>query len=94
MPIYEYECNHCNKTFEVKQSIKDAPLSACPNCGQPVRKLISASSFLLKGGGWYADGYANRGAKDSSGESAPSPQPPCQGGGGSCAHCPASSASS
>lgn len=94
MPIYEYECDHCSKTFEVKQSINDAPLSACPSCGQPVRKLISASSFLLKGGGWYADGYASPGAKSSSAQSAPNPTPPCQGGGGSCAHCPASSASS
>ncbi len=91
MPIYEYECDQCKKTFEVRQSIKDAPLSTCPDCGQPVRKLISASSFLLKGGGWYADGYSN--AKPAANtSSAPAPAaPPCQGGAGSCAHCPASS---
>ncbi|NLZ16418.1 MAG: zinc ribbon domain-containing protein [Desulfobulbaceae bacterium] len=91
MPIYEYECNQCDKTLEVSQSIKDAPLSTCPDCGQPVRKLISASSFLLKGGGWYADGYTH--AKDNAktpADSKPAP-PPCRGGSGSCAHCPASS---
>ena len=82
MPIYEYECAQCNKTFEVKQSITEAPLAACPDCGQPVRKLISASTFALKGGGWYADGYTH--------EHAPASPPPCQGGSGSCAHCHAS----
>lgn len=86
MPIYEYECRQCNKTFEVRQSITEAPLSACPTCGEPVRKIISPSSFMLKGGGWYADGYTHEHGS-SSGASAP---PPCQGGSGSCAHCHAS----
>ncbi len=94
MPIYEYECDHCDKTFEVRQSIHDAPLNVCPDCGHAVRKLISASSFLLKGGGWYADGYASKNAKSPSSETTASATPPCQGGAGSCAHCPASSASS
>ena len=80
MPIYEYECKQCDKTFEVKQSITEAPLGACPDCGGPVRKLISASTFTLKGGGWYADGYTH---------SQPTPPPPCKGGSGTCAHCPA-----
>ena len=53
MPIYEYECSQCKKTIEVEQHITDAPLSVCPYCGQPVRKLISSSSFQLRGGGWY-----------------------------------------
>ena len=91
MPIYEYECDQCEKTFEARQSINDTPLSTCPDCGQPVRKLISASSFLLKGSGWHADGYSNaKPTKESSSESAPA-APPCQGGSSSCTHCPASS---
>ena len=45
MPIYEYECSQCKKTIEVEQHITDAPLSVCPYCGQPVRKLISSSSI-------------------------------------------------
>ena len=92
MPIYEYECEQCDKVFEVKQSITEAPLSTCQDCGHSVRKLISASSFMLKGGGWYADGYSHaKSGKSSAAESAPAAAPPCQGGSSSCAHCPASS---
>lgn len=85
MPIYEYECSQCKKTIEVEQHITDAPLSVCPYCGQPVRKLISSSSFQLRGGGWYADGYSH---KHGSAPSCSSPSP-CSGG-GSCPHCHAS----
>ncbi len=59
MPVYEYECSGCKKIFEMQQRIADAPLTVCPECGAEVRKLVSMSSFRLKGGGWYADGYSN-----------------------------------
>ncbi len=59
MPIYEYQCRKCG-TFEHSQSIKDKPLSKCPQCRSAVTKLVSASSFHLKGGGWYPDGYAKK----------------------------------
>ncbi len=59
MPVYEYECKKCGQVHEVWQSLKDAPLSECPECGGDVAKIISRSSFQLKGGGWYADGYSN-----------------------------------
>ena len=59
MPIYEYECVQCDKVHEVSQGINDAPLTECPDCSGPVKKLISMSSFHLKGGGWYADGYSS-----------------------------------
>ena len=59
MPIYEYQCRKCG-TFEHSQSIKDKPLSKCPQCRRAVTKLVSASSFHLKGGGWYPDGYAKK----------------------------------
>ena len=65
MPIYEYECRKCG-VFEYRQSISDDPLKRCPACRCAVQKLLSASSFHLKGGGWYADGYDKRGG-DSSG---------------------------
>ena len=58
MPIYEYECKSCENVFEVQQRMTDDPLEACPECKGEVKKLISASSFQLKGGGWYADGYS------------------------------------
>ena len=63
MPIYEYECEECHNIIEQWQSMADAPLSTCPECGAAVRKIISQSAFHLKGGGWYADGYSS---KDSS----------------------------
>jgi putative FmdB family regulatory protein len=59
MPVYEYECPACEKVYEVHQGISDAPLTSCSVCGGPVKKIISMSSFHLKGGGWYSDGYAS-----------------------------------
>ena len=61
MPIYEYECKKCGHEFEREQKMADPPVKTCPECkGRRVTKLISRSSFVLKGGGWYADGYADR----------------------------------
>lgn len=58
MPIYEYHCRTCKKDFEVMQKITDEPLAACPDCGKKVKRIISQTSFSLKGGGWYKDGYS------------------------------------
>jgi putative FmdB family regulatory protein len=73
MPIYEYECDKCNHGFEREQSISDPPVKTCPKCrSRKVTKLISRSSFVLKGGGWYADGYSdakNGSSSDSSSSS-------------------------
>ncbi|MDE0886005.1 MAG: zinc ribbon domain-containing protein [Myxococcota bacterium] len=68
MPIYEYECTKCGHEFEREQRMSDAPVKTCPECkGRKVTKLISRSSFVLKGGGWYADGYADsKKSEDSS----------------------------
>jgi putative FmdB family regulatory protein len=64
MPIYEYECDSCKEIQEVCQSISDEPKTTCPKCSGSLRKLISMSSFQLKGSGWYSDGYsgASKGA--------------------------------
>lgn len=59
MPIYEYECEKCHNITEAWQSISDDPLTTCPDCQGSLKKLISSSTFQLKGGGWYADGYAS-----------------------------------
>ena len=72
MPIYEYRCKGCKKDFEVLQKITDEPLAACPHCGKQVKRLISQTSFTLKGGGWYKDGYASSGSKRSSSSSSSS----------------------
>ena len=60
MPIYEYQCSKCG-TLEVFQRITDSPLKSCPTCKSSVTKLISRSSFHLKGTGWYATDYASKG---------------------------------
>jgi len=58
MPIYEYKCDVCDRHFELFQKFSDEPLKACPECGGSVSKLISNSSFVLKGTGWYLTDYA------------------------------------
>jgi putative FmdB family regulatory protein len=60
MPVYEYECQKCG-TFETTQRITDEPLSKCPTCKGKVKKLISNTSFQLKGTGWYITDYARKG---------------------------------
>jgi|ERR687897_417775 putative FmdB family regulatory protein len=60
MPIYEYECQKCG-TFETTQRITEEPLSKCPTCKGKVKKLISSTSFQLKGTGWYITDYARKG---------------------------------
>lgn len=78
MPIYEYECPTHGR-FEVQQRITENALSTCTveACGEPVRKLISSTSFALKGGGWYADGYSStpKPATSESASSAPAAAP-------------------
>ena len=59
MPIYEYRCQKCGD-FEVTQKITDLPLSRCPTCRGKVRKLISNTSFQLKGTGWYVTDYGRK----------------------------------
>jgi putative FmdB family regulatory protein len=60
MPIYEYQCQKCG-TFEATQRITDKPLAKCPTCKGKVKKLISNTSFQLKGTGWYVTDYARKG---------------------------------
>ena len=60
MPIYEYRCKSCGYEFEEVQKFNDLPVDNCPECGQmSVERKVSMSSFHLKGGGWYKDGYSN-----------------------------------
>jgi putative FmdB family regulatory protein len=61
MPIYEYECQACQHRFEEWQKMSDKPVRVCPKCkARRVEKLISHTSFQLKGGGWYSDLYASQ----------------------------------
>jgi putative FmdB family regulatory protein len=65
MPIYEYDCQRCG-TFEVTQRITEKPLGKCPSCKGKVKKLISNTSFQLKGTGWYVTDYARKGQNGDS----------------------------
>jgi putative FmdB family regulatory protein len=68
MPLYEYKCHSCGKTFEVIQKFADEPLKTHPECGGNVERLLSAPAFHLKGTGWYATDYG----KGSNGKQAKS----------------------
>ena len=71
MPIYEYQCEKCGD-FEVTQRITEDPLKKCPTCKRKVRKLISSTSFQLKGSGLYVTDYARKdkgGGKEGGSES-------------------------
>ena len=64
MPVYEYACEKCNHEFEAEQRISDDPIRTCPKCrARKVKRLISRTSFVLKGSGWYSDLYSSPGAK-------------------------------
>lgn len=69
MPIYEYQCSKCG-VFEVTQRITEDPLKKCPSCRSKVQKLISSTSFQLKGTGWYVTDYGR--GKGSNGDKAES----------------------
>jgi putative FmdB family regulatory protein len=56
MPIYEYVCKPCEKNKEVLQGYGD-PAPKCEKCQKEMKRQISQTSFQLKGGGWYKDGY-------------------------------------
>ncbi len=60
MPIYEYECEKCGKVEEAFQKFSDKPLKTCRRCSGKLNKLVSQSSFHLKGTGWYVTDYANK----------------------------------
>ena len=64
MPIYEYRCDQCGEEFELFRSITDNGTPCCKFCDGPVKKLISRSSFHLKGTGWYVTDYAGKKPSD------------------------------
>ena len=63
MPIYEYRCGACGHQQEFLQKVSDAPLTDCPKCGKPsLSKMVTAAGFQLKGSGWYATDFKNKGS--------------------------------
>ena len=70
MPIYEYACPECGHEFETMQKVSEPRLTDCPSCdGQKLKKKVSATSFTLKGSGWYKDHYGLKSSSGSSSES-------------------------
>lgn len=65
MPIYEYVCGRCGEHLEVMQKMSDPPLKRCKHCRGKLEKIISQSSFQLKGAGWYVTDYAGKTASKS-----------------------------
>jgi putative FmdB family regulatory protein len=63
VPRYDYRCDRCERTFEVRQRISEAPLTTCDRCGSPIHRLLAAAPFILKGGGWYVTDYPSAGRK-------------------------------
>ena len=66
MPIYEYECTKCGEIEEVFQKFSDTPLKKCRHCSGKLHKLISQSTFHLKGTGWYVTDYASKSKTNAS----------------------------
>jgi putative FmdB family regulatory protein len=63
MPIYEYRCSSCGHQQEFLQKVGDAPLSVCTQCGKETfSKMLTAAGFQLKGSGWYATDFKNKGS--------------------------------
>ncbi|MDA8299709.1 MAG: zinc ribbon domain-containing protein [Deltaproteobacteria bacterium] len=94
MPIREYKCKDCGNYIEVIQGMNEKPLEKCEKCGGKLEKLISNSSFVLKGSGWYKTDYASSGSSASGSKSkktadeskTASPAPACSCSGGTCGH--------
>jgi putative FmdB family regulatory protein len=61
VPIYEYQCQSCGEITEKLQKFSDPPLKTCPRCGGDLEKVISNTTFILKGSGWYATDYGRKG---------------------------------
>jgi putative FmdB family regulatory protein len=93
MPIYEYTCQKCGRHLEVIQKMSDKPLTRCPECKGKLEKILSQTSFQLKGSGWYVSDYTSRGKAEKSeksdksdkGEKKEAAAGTCAATGGGCA---------
>ena len=92
MPLYEYVCEKCGQRIEVMQKMTDEPLKKCRNCRGKIEKVISRTSFRLKGSGWYMTDYSRKSSpghtdssKSSENKGAKAKPPGCKNG--SCSGC-------
>ena len=92
MPTYEYRCDNCAKNFDVVQSFHDEPLTACPTCGKPVKKVFGSVGIVFKGSGFYKTDSRSGGSSSRPAESTPAAASSGDGGGsGSESSAPAAS---
>lgn len=83
MPIYEYRCSSCGHQQEFLQKVSDATLTICTSCGKPTFvKMLTAAGFHLKGSGWYATDFRNKGAAPAKGTDAKGESKSADSGGG------------
>src|SRR5689334_8532876 len=92
MPTYEYRCDSCGQTFEVRQRFSDEPLTRHDGCGGKVERLISAPALQFKGSGWYVTDYA-RGGKSSESSKSDKPESKTESKSESKSEAPASTTS-
>lgn len=69
MPIYEYRCEDCEQIFEEWQRNFEDKQAKCPVCGACAERIISNTSFILKGSGWYVTDYCDRKGVSGNGNS-------------------------
>lgn len=72
MPIYEYKCEE-GHVFDTMQKMSDAPLTACIECGAPVKKLMQPVGISFKGSGFYSTDYSKKATKPDAKETATKP---------------------
>jgi putative FmdB family regulatory protein len=65
MPTYEYVCKSCGHLFEIVQSMRDDPLTECPECGGELRKVFAPPAIAFKGSGFYATDHGKKATKPS-----------------------------
>lgn len=69
MPTYVYGCDAGGHQFEILQKFSDEPVRVCPQCGNPVRRIIQPAGIVFKGSGWHITDYKRGGAGATNGES-------------------------
>ncbi len=80
MPTYEYLCEKCEHEFEREQRMSDPPVKTCPACrSRKVTRLISRTSFVLKGGGWHSDLYSSSNSKNKDAKGGDAKDKPASG---------------
>jgi putative FmdB family regulatory protein len=69
MPTYEYRCRECGEQLEVVQSFSDDPLTECPRCSGPLRKVFNSVGIAFKGSGFYKNDSRSKSSSSSSSSS-------------------------